>query len=329
MNRKYNYILVDNPNGRPNYAGDIPFAKLVNVPVTVCDTTEKNAAQVEAQDMYLPHYSVRVSKGIFAYDALLLNTSADGIDLLGSCIFREAIIQSEVNNRVFVEGYSGTQNFKYDPNNEIQHRIPANKPFHIIHFGADVDYFMSFLPDSEDWSALLKNKIHNKERIMGVRSTPIQLAQERALQTIFDCPLSGKLGELMIETAITQIILLQLGAVFQQTASQQEKISKHDIEIVQSLKEYLSKTFLEIHSLESLARHFGTNTNKLMTLFKRSFGKSIFDYLGELKMEYAHSLLLHEKKMIVEVAREVGYKNPHHFSTAFKRKFGINPSQLR
>jgi AraC-like DNA-binding protein len=328
MSKKYNYLLIDNPNGRPDGV-DAPFAQLINLPVTASDELGKDVAQVQAQDMYLPHYSVRVSKGVFAYDALLLNTSANGIDLLGSCIFREAVIQSGVNNKVLVEGYSGTQNFKYDPNNEIQHRVPANTPFHIIHFGADLDYFLSFLPESENWSALLKNKIQNKERIMGMRYTPIQLAQERALQTIFDCPLSGKLGELMIETAITQIILLQLSAVFQQTESQQEKISKRDIEIVQSLKEYLAKTFLETHSLDNLARHFGTNTNKLMTLFKRTFGKSIFDYLSELKMEYAHNLLFDEKKMIAEVAREVGYKNPHHFSTAFKRKYGFNPSQLR
>jgi AraC family transcriptional regulator, transcriptional activator of the genes for pyochelin and ferripyochelin receptors len=30
-----------------------------------------------------------------------------------------------------------------------------------------------------------------------------------------------------------------------------------------------------------------------------------------------------------EVSREVGYKNPHHFSTAFKKKFGLNPVLLR
>jgi AraC-like DNA-binding protein len=328
MSNKYNYILIDNPNGRPDGI-DAPFAQLINLPLTVSDEFGKDVAQIEVQDMYLPHYSVRVSKGVFAYDALLVNTSANGIDLLGSCIFREVSVKSFVDDKIMVESYNGTQNFKYDPMNEIKHIIPANKPFNMIHFGADLNYFMQFLPENEGWSALLKNKIHNQERIMGSRSTPILLAQEHALQTIFDCPLNGKLGELMIETAITQIILLQLSAVFQQTESQQEKLTKRDIEIVQSLKQYLSTTFLETHSLETLARHFGTNTNKLMTLFKRTFKKSIFDYIGELKMEYAHSLLLDEKKMIADVAREVGYKNPHHFSTAFKRKFGINPSHLR
>ncbi|MEJ0054176.1 MAG: AraC family transcriptional regulator [Bacteroidota bacterium] len=45
-------------------------------------------------------------------------------------------------------------------------------------------------------------------------------------------------------------------------------------------------------------------------------------------MEHAWHLLKNENWRVVEVAREVGYKNPNHFSTAFKRKYGISPSQL-
>lgn len=326
MSKKYNYILIDNPNGRPDGI-DAPFAQLINLPVS--DELGKDVVQIKAQDMYLPHYNMRVSQGVFGHDALLINTSANGVDLLGGCIFREVSVRSFVDDDNGVESFSGTQNFKYDPMNEIKHLIPAHTPFHIIHFGADLNYFMQFLPENEDWSALLKNKIHNQERIMGLRSTPILLAQERALQTIFDCPLKGKLGELMIETAITQIILLQLSAVFKESPVVTERLTKRDIDIVQSLREYLSKSFLEDHTLDNLAKQFGTNTNKLMTLFKRTFGKSIFDYLSELKMDYAHMLILEEHKLVAEVAHIVGYKNPNHFSTAFKRKFGINPSQLR
>jgi AraC-like DNA-binding protein len=163
----------------------------------------------------------------------------------------------------------------------------------------------------------------------GPASAPILLAQERALQTIFDCPLTGTMGEIMIETAITQIMLLQLHSIFQKNTAAVDRITKRDIDTVQNLKDYLSKTFLEDHSLENLSRHFGTNTNKLMTLFKKTFGKSIFDYISELKMDYAHSLLRDEDKMVVEVAREVGYKNPNHFSAAFKRRFGFTPSAVR
>jgi AraC-like DNA-binding protein len=39
-------------------------------------------------------------------------------------------------------------------------------------------------------------------------------------------------------------------------------------------------------------------------------------------------LLLKEGKPVREVAFEVGYKNAHHFTTAFKKKFGYLPSKI-
>lgn len=330
MNSKYNYIIVDNPNGPPKESASVPFAQLVDTPVNTRNIFEEGVAKVQVKDMYLPNYSLRISKGVFTHDALFLNTSANGLDLLGSCLFPEGKFTSysSTDKNTVIESNKGTQNFKFDPLNEYQHKINANTPFHLIHFSVNPAHIFQFLPEDESWSDYLKNKIGRNEKVIGARSTPILLAQERAMQTILDCPLTGKMGELMIETSITQIILLQLHSIFQKQESE-KPISKRDQDTVQSLKEYLSKNFLCDHSLDNLARHFATNTSKLMVLFKKTFGKSIFDYISELRMDYAHRLLKDDEKLIIEVARELGYKNPNHFSSAFKKKFGINPSQVR
>ena len=105
----------------------------------------------------------------------------------------------------------------------------------------------------------------------------------------------------MMETSIVQLMLLQFHSFYQTDT---------------------------VHSLNCLAKHFGTSTNKLMTMFKKTFGKSLFEYISELKMDMAHSMLQEKGKMVVEVARITGYKNPNHFSTAFKKRFGVSPSQV-
>jgi AraC-like DNA-binding protein len=46
-------------------------------------------------------------------------------------------------------------------------------------------------------------------------------------------------------------------------------------------------------------------------------------------MYEAHRLLLDEQMYVNEVADLVGYKHPHHFTAAFKRKFGIMPKELK
>ncbi|HEU5290914.1 MAG TPA: AraC family transcriptional regulator [Cyclobacteriaceae bacterium] len=331
MNQAYNYITVDKPNILTRPCPTIPFAQLVDAPVDENNKFEKEVANVQLQDMYLPNFSIRVSQGEFGRDALLINTSAEGIDLMGSCLFQKGELSSHSKHgKVLLESYSGTQNFKFDPMNEMRHRIAAHTPFHIIHFAVDPKHFLQFLPDNESWSDELRNKVFNNQRIFGKHSPAITHVQQRALQIIFNCPLEGRLGEWMIESAIVQIMLIQLHALFQQDKpATAQPLTRRDTDLVQSLKEYLGKTFLEEHTLDTLAKQFGVNTNKLMTLFKKFFGQSIFEYIQEMKMEHAHNMLRDQDILVTDVARVVGYKNPNHFSAAFKRKFGFNPSQIR
>lgn len=279
--------------------------------------------------MFTPNFSVRISEGQLDQEAVLVNASAEGLDLLGTCLFLKGTIKTTVNK--YHEGiysFNGSQNFKYDPNNILVHSNPANAPFHIVHISVKPDHIFKFLPDTEKWVDTLKQKIQSKESFVGDRYTPITLLQDRALQTIFNCPLTGHLGEMMIETSIVQILLVQLHSIYLTKNIISVGTGRRDLEVVQGVKEHLGKTFLEEHTLDNLARHFGVNTTKLMTLFKQVFNKSIFEYLMDLRMDYARELL-QENYLVTEVARALGYKNPNHFSSAFKKRFGYCPSEVR
>jgi AraC-like DNA-binding protein len=328
MNKAYNFITVNNPNGHTCESSQTaPLAQWVDTPADQANTFNEEIAKVDVKDLSLPNFSVRISQGSFTQDALFVNTGGQGLDQLASCLIPKGEFTTSLMQQEYVETFSGTQNFKYDPNNEFRHRIAANTPFHLIHFSVSPDHFLKFLPENESWADKLKIKISRGERVMGKRSASITLVQERILQNIIECPLTGKMATFMMEASIVQIMLLQLHALFQQDYSP-VSLTKRDIDIAHSAKNYLAQTFLEDHSLENLARHFGTNTNKLMVLFKNTFGKSLFEYISELKMDFARKLLQEEGRLVVEVARLTGYKNPNHFSTAFKKRFGISPSQI-
>jgi AraC-like DNA-binding protein len=261
---------------------------------------------------------------------VFVNQNAQGTDLLGSCIFIKGQVRSMLRGQTHgPESCNWSQNFKFDPHNEFIHYCPADTELNFIHLSYTSEYFNQFLPDDQHWSEDLKNKINKRERILGDHFPTITLSQEQALKNIFNCPMEGTLGHMMIETSIIQIILIQMYALFlKQGDHRQLAGSKRDLETIQQLKNHLSKTFLEDHCLSTLAKQFGINTNKLMTLFKKIFGKSIFEFIGELRMDHAMELLRDKGFMVVEVARIVGYKNPNHFSSAFKRRYGINPSDV-
>ena len=335
MNSAYNFITLNNPNIpilSPSEYSNAQLGLFLDSPFNERNMFEESVAQVQCHDMYLPNFSIRASKGIFHRDARLVNHNNEGVELLGSCVFLQGAIKSLLpHQQSGVESYGGTQNFKYDPFNEYCHVVQADTPFHLLHFSYTYEYFHRFLPENERWADELKSKIEKKQRILGDRVVGITAAQQQALRNIFNCPLEGKLGYLMIETSIVQLILFQLHALFHtnQAALAAAAPSKRDHALMDEIKHYLSESFLDDHSIANLSKRFGVNTNKLMTLFKSIFNQSIFEYIGTLRMEYARQLILDQDMLVTEAARTIGYKNPNHFSAAFKKHFGINPSKLK
>jgi len=95
------------------------------------------------------------------------------------------------------------------------------------------------------------------------------------------------------------------------------------------IKNYLDKTYLHEHSLNTIARQFGLNEFSLKKGFKANFNTTVFDYLLTKRMEHAHSLLLNTSQSIQEISSITGYKYSNHFSTAFKKRFGISPVAFR
>src|SRR5690606_13466171 len=84
------------------------------------------------------------------------------------------------------------------------------------------------------------------------------------------------------------------------------------------------------HSIQELAAIACMNRTKLQYQFKNIYGNTIYGYLAEERMKKAHELLFSsEYTKIAEIARRIGFKNPNHFSTAFKRKFGYLPKDVK
>jgi AraC-like DNA-binding protein len=148
------------------------------------------------------------------------------------------------------------------------------------------------------------------------------------IEGIFNCPLQGTLGNLMLEGALQQLLAIQF-AMMGNEMPVRKSIAIRDRNIITAVKDHLDTTFNEDHSLVSLSKKFGINQNKLKTQFRELFGVPVIGYLYDRKMEHARTLLLDKGMFVNEVASLVGYRNPNHFATAFKRKFGINPSKLK
>ncbi len=82
-------------------------------------------------------------------------------------------------------------------------------------------------------------------------------------------------------------------------------------------------------SLEFVAEKINISSCYLSSVFHRISGRNFSNYVTDLRMDRAVDLLLHSDYNVSEVAARVGYNNPPYFSTIFKKKTGLSPSQLR
>jgi AraC family transcriptional activator of pyochelin receptor len=248
-----------------------------------------------------------------------------------TCVFLDGSVESEFmgfNGRIMMR--KGYQNFVYQPLNVSDHYF-TKQNLNVFHICVDRQYYSTLLSDQEKWSSELKDKLLNKLPIQGSTDN-MQISPQmfNIVNDILNCPLSGNLRSIIIEAKIMEFIALQLNQMVKEDqAKGPQKMKAADRDALFALKEFLNKTFTKEHSLRTLSRSFGLNEFKLKRGFKELFGTTVFDYLHDLKMEYARQKLSGENVLINEVSGLVGYKNPNHFSTAFKRKYGINPAQLR
>jgi AraC family transcriptional regulator len=64
-------------------------------------------------------------------------------------------------------------------------------------------------------------------------------------------------------------------------------------------------------------------------MFKRSTGLAPHQYLGDLRLERAKRLLADGRTPIIEIAFEIGYANPSQFSSFFRKRTGLSPTEFR
>jgi AraC-like DNA-binding protein len=96
---------------------------------------------------------------------------------------------------------------------------------------------------------------------------------------------------------------------------------------IKHAKEHLLKHMDAPPSLKELAKWAGLNEYQLKVGFKEIYGKSVYAYLLDHKLDHAHVLLDTGKYQVNEVAYQIGYTNPSHFIAAYRKKFGITPKK--
>lgn len=104
--------------------------------------------------------------------------------------------------------------------------------------------------------------------------------------------------------------------------TRQQRLAQERVEQVVFL---LKQNLAAPPPLEELGRKIGCSHFYLSRIFSAQTGKTITQYLRQLRMERAAELLKSREYNVTEAALEVGYSSQSHFSQAFHETFGCCP----
>ena len=90
-------------------------------------------------------------------------------------------------------------------------------------------------------------------------------------------------------------------------------------------KDVILKDIKNPPSLIELSKTIDLSLKNLKKGFKEIYGKPVYKYLFDFKMERAKQLLSNGNLNVNEVSYELGYSSSSHFIAAFKKKYGITP----
>lgn len=92
---------------------------------------------------------------------------------------------------------------------------------------------------------------------------------------------------------------------------------------------YLQSNYNQKITIEKLAQVFCTNRTTILVDFKKSTGLSISQYLTQLRMRIATTLLTDTKLTINEISERTGFSDISYFSKVFKKDTTYTPSEYR
>ncbi|WP_320043724.1 AraC family transcriptional regulator [uncultured Desulfobacter sp.] len=149
---------------------------------------------------------------------------------------------------------------------------------------------------------------------------------------IYSLPFEGELNNLYLRSKVYEIIHNEFYSLINtnklpSSSSHEILLRKDDFEALHNTRNFIIENKKNL-CIKELIKKASVNKNKLRYGFKELFNTTPGNLVFEVKMHEAKSLLEARELNITEISDAIGYKYVQSFSYAFKKYFGITPSEF-
>jgi AraC-like DNA-binding protein len=210
--------------------------------------------------------------------------------------------------------------------NGVEHKL---SPGSVFAYGPSTAHIILSSPDEPlvkyfiDFSGPAARRIIGR-KVLGARSVayvphaqPIHNLFEQMVET------GSRGGALAPRLCVLLLELLSLR--IEENAHALAEVHSRSRQSFERCQTALQKHFRKLESVADLARMTHLDRAYLARLFDRYIGESPHEVLARLKMNEAAAWLFLGRHTVKEVAAQVGFSDPYHFSRAFKKHYGASP----
>jgi AraC-like DNA-binding protein len=245
-------------------------------------------------------------------------------NLSGACSFPNAGAMHTIG--------PGQHNIFFSSGNEEKFQIaPVAGQWNSLEINVPVSYYVDLFEDYPESQRRFITQIQSgKNRFYQAGIMPMTMPMKWIINTLQQCTRTGVLRRLFFEAKILELLMLQIEQSEYIRGQQSKTVSNAlDLEALHEARSILDRNLQNPPTIRNLSRMVGINEFNLKKGFRNAFDTTIYGYVNGLKMQQARELILQKEKSIQEIAALSGYKNPQHFTVAFKKYFGQLPSMLK
>jgi AraC-like DNA-binding protein len=109
-----------------------------------------------------------------------------------------------------------------------------------------------------------------------------------------------------------------------------QKTKTHDCKSINRVIEFFREHYSNSdYSSEEVAKLANLSTYHFIRVFKQQTGRTPYDYLIDIKIERAKEMLKNKNYSIIDICFSCGFTNHSHFTTTFKKRMGVTPTEYR
>lgn len=210
-----------------------------------------------------------------------------------------------------------THALQFDPN-------PSHSYYHVA---ISMDNFLGAGSVALDLKDVFMQTGHNTRSYYYFKGTDAERVTAAFREMFAEYNTRRKWWDLSVKSKITDVLICFDRKISSEKegAAATQGLRQQTMDIVY----YIYNNFKDDINLSSLSKHFGLSQNYLSTIIKASLGLSFLDFLQNIRLKYACTLLASTSMSVTDIAYASGFQSYRNFERFFRKHYRKSPTQYR